>query len=323
VSVELFNIDNVMLNRRELIKLSGAAAMATLIPSSYIRAGVASKGPFRFCLNTSTISGQKPGLLKAIDIAAKAGYDGVELWINDIKEYLNQGNSLQSLNAFIKAKGLVVEDAISFTEWMVDDDEKRKAGLAELEEEMKMMATLGCHRIAAPPAGVEKDEPINFQTAGKRYGKILTMGKKYNVMPLLEFWGASGTLYNFSQALAIAAAADDADARILPDVYHLFRGGSGFNCLTLVNGKVIDVIHMNDYPASKPVEEQTDSDRIYPGDGAAPLKQILRDLMRMGGTKVLSLELFNETYWKQDALQVARTGLQKMKRLVEEVIAGK
>ncbi len=321
MSVELFNIDNVMLNRRELIKLSGAAAMATLIPSSYIRAGVASKGPFRFCLNTSTISGQKLGLLKTIDIAARAGYDGIELWISDIKEYLNQGNSLQSLNAFIKAKKLVVEDAISFTEWMVNDDTKRKTGLAELEEEMKMMAALGCHHIAAPPAGVEKDEPVNFQIAGKRYREILAMGKKYNVIPLLEFWGASGTLYNFGQALAIAAAADDADARILPDVFHLFRGGSGFNCLKLVNGKVIEIIHINDYPASKPVEELTDSDRVYPGDGAAPLKQILQDLKDMGGTKVLSLELFNETYWKQDALQVAKTGLQKMKQLVDEVLS--
>jgi hypothetical protein len=104
-----------MLNRRELIKLSGAAALATLIPSSHIRAAATAKGQFRFCLNTSTISGQKPGLLKMIDIAAKAGYDGVELWINDIIDYLNQGNSLQSLNAFIKARGIVVEDAISFT----------------------------------------------------------------------------------------------------------------------------------------------------------------------------------------------------------------
>jgi sugar phosphate isomerase/epimerase len=309
-----------MLNRRELIKLSGAAALATLIPSLHIRAAAAPKGPFRFCLNTSTISGQKLGLLKMIDIAAKAGYDGVELWVNDIKEYLNQGNSLQSLDAFIKARGIVVEDAISFTEWMVDDDARRKAGLAELEEEMKMMAALGCHRIAAPPAGAEKDEPINFQIAGKRYRDILAMGRKYNVTPLLEFWGASGTLYNFSQALAIAAAADDADARILPDVFHLFRGGSGFNCLELVNGKVIEIIHMNDYPASKPAEEQTDSDRVYPGDGAAPLKQILQDLKNMGGTKVLSLELFNKTYWKQDALLVAKTGLQKMKQLVDEVL---
>src|SRR3954451_21246702 len=141
-----------MLNRRELFKLSGTAAIVASIPTSWSRAASTSKGPFRFCLNTSTISGQKPGLLKSIDIAAKADYDGVELWVNDIKEYLGKGNSLQSLNEFIKERGLVVENAISFTTWMVNDDAKRKAGLTQLEEEMKMMASLGCHRIAAPPA---------------------------------------------------------------------------------------------------------------------------------------------------------------------------
>ncbi|QEC68332.1 sugar phosphate isomerase/epimerase [Panacibacter ginsenosidivorans] len=312
-----------MLNRRELLKLSGAATLATLLPGSLVRAAITSKAPFRFCLNTSTISGQQVGLLKYIDIAAQAGYDGVELWVSDVKDYLDKGNSIQSLATFIKARGITVEDAISFTTWMVDDETKRKDGLIELEKEMKMMAVLGCHRIAAPPAGVESNEPINFQTAGKRYHDILALGRKYNVMPLLEFWGASGTLYNLSQALAIAAAADDADARILPDVYHLFRGGSGFNSLKLLNGRMIDIIHMNDYPASKPREEQTDGDRVYPGDGTAPLKQLLRDLMTMGGTKVLSLELFNENYWKQDALLVAKTGLQKMKLLVNGIINGK
>ena len=312
-----------MLNRRQLFKLSGAATVASFIPFSNAHAATNANGVFRFCLNTSTIMGQKPGLLHSIEIASQAGYDGMELWVNDIKDYLSQGNSINTLAAFIKSKNIVVEDAISFTTWMADDDAKRKAGVAELEEEMKIMAALGCHRIAAPPAGVEKNEPIDFQKAGARYQEILSLGRKYNVMPLLEFWGASGTLYNFGQALAIAAAANDADARILPDVYHLFRGGSGFNGLKLVNGKVIDIIHMNDYPSGKPVEEQTDSDRVYPGDGVAPLKQILSDLQRMGGTKVLSLELFNETYWKQDALLVAKTGLQKMKQLVKDVLAEK
>lgn len=312
-----------MINRRELFKLSGAAAVASLLPASILKAAPAAKGPFRFCLNTSTIMGQKPGLLHSIEIAAQAGYDGMELWINDIKDYVNKGNSIESLAAFIKAKKIVVEDIISFTTWMADDDAKRKAGLAEMEEEMKLVSILGCRHIAAPPMGVEKDEPIDFQKAGARYREILALGRKYNVMPLLEFWGASGTLYNFSQALAIAAAANDADARILPDVYHMFRGGSGFNCLNLVNGKVIDIIHMNDYPANKPANEQTDSDRVYPGDGAAPLKQILRSLKAMGGTKILSLELFNDAYWKQDALLVAKTGLQKMKHLVNEVMTEK
>jgi 2-keto-myo-inositol isomerase len=76
---------------------------------------------------------------------------------------------------------------------------------------------------------------------------------------------------------------------------------------------------MNDYPASKPANDQNDSDRVYPGDGDAPLKQILRDLQAMGGTKVLSLELFNKDYWSLDALQVAKTGLQKMKKLVNDI----
>lgn len=308
-----------MLDRRELIKLSGAAALLSFMPSSFAHAAATSKEPFRFCLNTSTISGQQPGLLRYIDIASMAGYDGVELWTNDIKDYLSKGNSLQSLAAFIKSKNIEVYNAISFTTWMVEDDAARKAGMAALEDEMKMMSALGCHRIAAPPAGVEQGEVINIEHIAGYYKDILQLGRKYKVMPLLEFWGASGTLSNFSQALAIAAATNDADARLLPDVFHLFRGGSGFNCLQLVNGKVIDIMHMNDYP-DKPVDRQTDSDRVYPGDGIAPLKQILHSLKTIGGTKILSLELFNETYWKQDALKVATTGLQKMKGLVNDVM---
>ncbi|MBG9377366.1 sugar phosphate isomerase/epimerase [Panacibacter sp. DH6] len=311
-----------MLNRRELLKLSGAATLASFIPSSFVRAAPTVKGPFRFCLNTSTIMGQKPGLLKSIDIAAKAGYDGLELWINDINDHLAGGHSVQSLNAFIQARKLQVYNLISFTSWMVDDDDQRNAAVAQLEAEMKTAAAIGCKRIAAPPVGVEQGAPLDIQKTAERYKTILELGKKYGVMPLLEFWGASGTLYNFSQALAVAAATDHADAKILPDVYHLFRGGSGFNCLQLVNGNVIDVIHMNDYPG-KPAAEQNDSDRVYPGDGIAPVKEVLHSLKKIGGTKVLSLELFNETYWKQDAMLVAKTGLQKMQYLVNEVMAGK
>lgn len=309
-----------MLNRRSLLKLSGATAIAALLPA--INQATERKIPavFRFCLNTSTIRGQHIGLADCIDIAAKAGYDGVELWVNDIMDYLKKGHAVESLARFITERGLKVENAISFTTWMVSDPAKRKEGLRQLEEEMKIMSALGCHYIAAPPAGVEKGKPIDFQEAGRHYRDILQLGRKYGVMPLLEFWGASGTVYNLSQALAIAAAADDPDARILPDIYHLFRGGSGFNGLKLVSGNAIEVIHLNDYPGDKPANEQTDGDRVYPGDGVAPIKPVLQYLKEMGGTKVLSLELFNKTYWAQDPLTVAKTGLYKMKTLAGAVL---
>jgi 2-keto-myo-inositol isomerase len=35
---------------------------------------------------------------------------------------------------------------------------------------------------------------------------------------------------------------------------------------------------------------------------------------------VLSLELFNREYWKQDPLEVAKTGLTKMKASVEKAM---
>ena len=311
------------MNRRDLLQLSSAAACAALLPGIVTAPASRPAGPFRFCLNTSTIMGQKPGLEHSIEIAAMAGYDGVELWINDIQQYLEKGGSLPALARLLNTYKLKMENAISFTEWMVDDDARRTAALATLEREMQMVASLGCSRIAAPPMGVPKDQPIDFQKAGTRYRDILNLGRKHGVMPLLEFWGASGTVYNFGQALAIASAANDTEARMLPDVYHLFRGGSGFDCLSLVNGKLIDIIHMNDYPGNKPVAEQTDADRVYPGDGVAPFKTILHHLKAMGGTKVLSLELFNKTYWDQDALLVARTGLQKMKQQVNAVLSPK
>jgi sugar phosphate isomerase/epimerase len=312
-----------MFDRRRFLKLTGGAALIPLSPSVVEATTERKLGNFRFCLNTSTISGQKQGLLKSLRIASAAGYEGVELWVSDIKAHIKEGNAVDTLAKVIKSSGLTVENAISFTTWMVSDPAQRKEGLRELEEEMRMLAALGCRRIAAPPSGVDRSRQVDPVQAGSYYREILELGRKYDVMPQLEFWGASGTLYSLGQALAIAAAADDPDARILPDVYHLFRGGSGFNGLKLVSGRAIEIIHMNDYPGNKPVHEQTDADRIYPGDGVAPLKQVLRDLRAIGGTKVLSLELFNSAYRAQDPLLVATTGLQKMKVLVDAVLAEK
>jgi 2-keto-myo-inositol isomerase len=114
----------------------------------------------------------------------------------------------------------------------------------------------------------------------------------------------------------IAAVAGDPDVRLLPDVYHMFRGGTDYNTLKMLQGHTIEIFHMNDYVAHIPGHEQTDADRVYPGDGAAPMQQIMDDLKAMGGIKYLSLELFNRKYWEQDALTVARTGLEKMKKFV-------
>lgn len=310
----------VPISRRKAIASLALGSAALSLPLSSIAGEeaanqestnlLAKKSTFRFCLNTSTISGQKPDLFKQIEIASEAGYDGIEVWVRDVQAAIADGNSPSSLKSFIDDHGIRVEDAIGFAPWMTGGE----VGFRQMEDEMNLLAGIGCHRIAAPPAGVPTDQPLDLFMAGEKYARLLELGRKTGVMPQLEFWGSSPVLWHLGQVLMIAAVANDPDARILPDVYHLFRGDSGFEALKMIKGSLIEVFHMNDYPASITREEQTDADRVYPGDGAAPMKQILSDLKNMRGDKVLSLELFNPTYWEEDPLEVAKTGLLKMKQ---------
>jgi 2-keto-myo-inositol isomerase len=304
-----------MPDRRKAISLLSMISLGTMLPVSLKSKNIEKPSNFRFCLNTSTISGRQPGLLKYIDIAAEAGYDGIELWVRDVKAYLESGHSAASLKSYIDSKGLTVENAIGFAPWISGGE----AGMEQMQVEMEMMASIGGRRIAAPPAGVPDDKPLDLFLAGEKYAKILELGRQTGAMPQLEFWGASKSLWHLGQTLMVAAAANDPDVRLLPDVYHLFRGGSGFEGLKMLNGNMIEIFHINDYPGSKPRLDQVDADRVYPGDGVAPLKEILTDLKNMGGSKVLSLELFNRSYWEKDPMEVAKTGLAKMKAAVEQI----
>lgn len=305
------------MNRREVLKTVSAASALTLA-GPLVLADIPKKAPkFRYSLNTSTISGQKLGVSKYIEIAARAGYDCIELWVPDITAYLESGGTLKALKKHLDDSQVPVIDAIGFAPWMVDHDEKRKAGFDQMKREMEMMAELGCPRIAAPSFGVNHGDELNLFRVGDRYHQLIELGRKTGVVPLLEFWGAS-VFHHLGQALMAAAVANDPGVRILADVYHLHRGGSGFESLKMIDGNLIEVFHMNDYPDSIPREQLEDKDRVYPGDGVAPLKQILSDLNGMKGTKILSLELFNRDYWAQDPLLVAKTGLEKMKAVVEK-----
>jgi 2-keto-myo-inositol isomerase len=306
------------MQRRDAIKALSLTGGLTLIsePTFSFENKLKPSDKFRYSLNTSTISGQKLGVEKYIEIAARAGYDYVELWMGDIKAYQSNGGSLKALKKFLDDNKIKVPNAIGFAPWMVADDEKRKAGFQQMKEEMEIMAALGCPRIAASSAGVNESMDMDLIKIGERYAELLALGRETGVTPQLEFWGAS-RFFHIGQALMAAAASREAGVRILADVYHLFRGNSGFDSLKMIDGSVIEIFHMNDYPGNIPRENQEDKDRIYPGDGVAPLKQILSDLNQMKGTKILSLELFNRTYWSQDPLLVAKTGLEKMKKSVQ------
>ena len=274
----------------------------------------------KYCLNTSTIREPKLGIEKEVDIAAAAGYDSIEPWIPNLKEYVSAGGKLPDLRKRISDAGLTVESAIGFAQWIVDDEGRRKEALEEAKRDMDMLKEIGGIRIAAPPVGAHQgDSPkIDLMVVSDRFRALLDVGDQTGVVPQLEVWGFSKNLSRLGEVMYVVGETGHPKACLLLDIYHIFKGGSDFTGLNLLSDHALQVFHVNDYPASPLREEMSDAHRVYPGDGIAPMSKILNAIAGGSQNIVLSLELFNREYWKQDPLEVARTGLAKMRAAVEK-----
>jgi 2-keto-myo-inositol isomerase len=310
--------------RRSLLASAGAsvavcAASGRLMAAEGNPGHESAGGPFRYCFNAATIMGQNLPLDKEAEIAARAGYRGFEPWVRRIEEYVKSGGALDGLRKRIADLGLSVEDAIGFADWINDDESKRAAGLEQMKRDMDLVARIGGKRIAAPPVGAY-NAAMDLAKVSERYRRLLELGRQMGVVPQLELWGGSQTLRRLGEVAYVITEAAHPDACPLLDIFHIYRGGSDFAGLRMFNGSAMHILHVNDYPADPPRDKITDAERIYPGDGVAPVVEILRDLLACGFRGMLSLELFNRDLWKQDPLSVARTGLEKIKTLVAKAI---
>lgn len=311
------------LNRRTAVGMPLFAAASAGVSGLLNQTACASQDQgatetLRFCLNTSTINGGKIPIRQQLKIAADAGYDGVELWLRDIDKFVSEGGQLVDLRKEMSDLGLRLESAIAFGKWIVDDAQERAAALEQCRRDMQSVAALGGHRIAAPPVGATNPPKIDLDQAAQRYHDLLEVGQECGVVPMLELWGFSKNLSTLAEVLYVAAASNHRDACLLLDVYHLYKGGNDFANVGLIPASQMPCLHINDYPGIPDRAAISDKDRVYPGDGVAPLANILKSLVGGGFRGVLSLELFNQDYWQLPAEQVAKTGLEKIKQAVDD-----
>lgn len=309
------------LNRRALLGgLAASTALTGMGAPAPAKAGERTadeSGAFVIGLNTGTLRGHKLGIVEIIDIVAKAGYRGMEPWLDELNRYKDEGGSLADLGKRFRDAGIEIGGAIDFFDWAVDDPERRRKGLEAAKRSMDLLQKIGATRVAAPPAGATDAPAIELPRLAERYRALLELGEQFGVVPQAEIWGFSKTLGNLAEAAYVAIASGHPDACVLPDIYHMHRGGSPFEGLKLLGPAAIHVLHVNDYPAQPDREKLTDADRVYPGDGVALISSILKTLADGGCRVMLTLEVFNREYWEQDPLVVAETGHRKIKALVD------
>ena len=308
------------MNRRKFIQttsLAGAVVATGLTVScNKEKQGYQNgKSPWPICLNASTI--RPSTLIEKIDIASKAGYDALEPWIGDLEKYEEEGGNLKELGTIIKEKGLFVPNIIGLWNCMPMNDQEFNDSLSATRERMRMSAAIGSKHVAAIP--VPDREDFNVEIGIQRYKELLKIGREeFGIIVAFEFVGFFKGIHRFGEAAGIAIDINDKDACLIMDSFHLYRGGSGFNGIKHINCNFIADFHINDVASTTPREELGDKDRIYPGDGILPLVQLLKDLDSINYKGPLSMELFNREHWKQDPLQVAKTGLNKIMQLINK-----
>lgn len=308
------------MNRRKLLKALGVTTAGSFLPRLSHTQPISQPNPsFTYCLNMATIRGHNLGFLKELEVASNAGFKAAEIWIDSLQTYLKNGGTLIDAKKHLDNLDIKVENAIGFAEWITDDEVKRKAGFEQMKREMDMLAQIGCKRIAAPPMGATETPLLDLKKVSARYRAILELGNTLGVVPQLEMWGFSKNLSRVSDVMYVALESGHPSAKVLLDIFHLYKGGSGIDTLPLISHSAIEILHVNDYPANLSASAITDSDRVYPGDGVAPVRRVLQTLKNTDKPLIISCEVFNKKYYSQDALVVAKKALSKMKAVAEGI----
>ena len=266
---------------------------------------------FGYCLNASTIRGTP--VARQIEVAALAGYGAIELWFADVDAHVAAGGSIADLRRALDDRGLAVPTMIYLGGWLDAPDADWPEIKAECGRRLEQAAQLGArHVIAGPPAG-----RADVALGARRYRELLEVGGVAGVLPAMEFLGFVEQFNTIESAREVIERADHPDGTIVVDPFHIFRGGGSIEALARLSGEQVAIAHFNDAPAHPAREQQHDGDRVWPGDGHLDHDRYLTLLRQIGFHGWLSLELFREDLWARDPLEVARTGLEKMRAVVE------
>lgn len=300
--------------------LGGATAAVSAPPEAKVGGVIGAKryqnglSPWPICLDTATI---RPASMEdKVKFAATAGFDAIEPWDRELEAYEKEGGNLKDLGKKIKDLGLFVPSMIGLWNALPPTREAFEESLKDTRRRMRMAADVGCQHVQVIPNTV--GEGWSQKWVADRYREIIEIGiNEFNLRPALVFVKFF-PLKTFGQAMGVALDANHPKAMVIPDTFHMHISEGGFEALKHVKGESIAIFQFADAPATPAVGEMKDADRVYPGDGVLPLPEVLRDLKATGFTGCVSLELYNPSYWAQDHLTVAKTGLEKTLNVIRK-----
>jgi 2-keto-myo-inositol isomerase len=272
----------------------------------------------RFGLNGATTG--TADLLTDLRVTKEAGFGALEVRDSKLEAYLQQGGTLGALRSAFGDAGVRPLSLNALERSTLVEGAERDAVLDRCRTLCGWAQALDCSYLVAvpsflPPGGMPEAE-IRARTV-ESLRAMASVAAPYGVKVGFEFLGfPTCSVSTLRAARGIVEEASDPTVGLVIDAFHFYIGGSQPEDLDGLDGSRIFIVHLDDAEPGEP-SGLTDAQRLLPGHGVIPLRALIDRVEKAGYRGAYSLELFRPEYWAMDPLDLARRGIESMRRLFE------
>jgi sugar phosphate isomerase/epimerase len=254
-------------------------------------------GPDDLVLCSGTL--RRASLAEKCAAAVAGGFRALTLWPSDVG-----GLALADAKRMITDHGLVVADLDPLLRWLPGETVPPGVPAATEAEFYAIAEGVGARSLnVAQGFGAR----VDLDRAAEALAGVCDRAREHGLLVTLEYLPWSG-IPDARTALAIVERTGRANATLMIDTWHSFRGGTDDAQLAALPGARIGSVQLNDAPAAPSADlvAETLSARLLPGAGAIPLARWLGILARIGSRAPLGVEVFSDALDALPAVEVGR-----------------
>ena len=255
-----------------------------------------------------------------LEACAKAGFEFVELWHDEVLEF-----GVSRSRALLRKLNLKVSSLEVLRGWFELDgglmgvDDRESSIFEACRERMQIASDLECPFVIACPSFSHRGKFSSLEEGAQRYLRLLDLGDSLGVCPALEFMGQTGQINSLRKAVEFYNLVSDSRMKLVIDAYHIWRSGNESSGLDRIPSSNLALFHVSDAQPNIPRQEHRDRDRVLPGDGCINLKDFLIYANLINSEAVLSIGVYNPMYWDKDPILTAETAYIKTNNLLTEI----
>ncbi|MFU2169167.1 sugar phosphate isomerase/epimerase and 4-hydroxyphenylpyruvate domain-containing protein [Klebsiella michiganensis] len=262
---------------------------------------------------TVSISGTLPEKLHAI---AAAGYQGVEIFENDLLYYTGTPADIRHLAADLGLKIMLFQP---FRDFEGASRSQFAANMERARRKFALMHELGCDTMLLC-SNVQPDcsADVELQIADLRALAELAEQEQIRIGYEALAWGTH--VNRWHQAWSRVKSVNSPALGIVLDSFHVLARGDTLQRLGEVPPEKITFVQMADAPLMKmDILEWSRHFRCFPAQGQLPLVDFACDLTRCGYRGPWSLEIFNDSFRASPNGATAKDGYRSLLWLEEQV----